>query len=549
MKILNVEIYSPECDLLRQVEFNETGISIIYGEVEKPKSHNETSNSIGKTILLKILNVILGAKNSGKDTIKGLSDYIIKSKVKHKEIIYDVEITIGNSKQYFVNNEKLNLTKYKEKFSINRSLYNKQINLDKRKGLISSIAKNPNKDDISTILKLLYLDDIESIFKKIKKLQEEIELINKYNNNYKDDINTLEKEKFTFEMKKKQVNEEIESLNNRIQNLKISNEISSISQKRTNLDQTIKLKNETYEINSLKIRKYEEIINDSKESKITLDEIKKIYSYAKVEIPEMITRELSEIEKFYDNLLKDKNEIYASQIVDLSKKNKLLMQEIKNDSVELDELSNIIAESDSFKEAIKIYDIKSKEKINIEKKISEINGKLNQINNTKDIKAEIDKNYIDLNEEFEIYQSKINSYREFIYQIVERVYGDERNPYLSICASDGSYKYKALPVKIDLSIDGDTGEGIGAAKFILFDYMLMNYNKFLDILLEDSSCFEGIDNRQVTNIIDEGINLSLENNKQFIVTLNKYKVNNYEKIKDYIVLSLSEKNTLLNRKF
>jgi uncharacterized protein YydD (DUF2326 family) len=140
-------------------------------------------------------------------------------------------------------------------------------------------------------------------------------------------------------------------------------------------------------------------------------------------------------------------------------------------------------------------------------------------------------------------------YKEFIYNIVEKVYGDERNPYLSINISDGSYKYKALPIKIELSIDGDSGEGICAAKYLLFDYLIMNYNKYLEVLIEDSACFEGIDRRQITNILNEGIKLSIKNNKQYIVSLNKYLVNDYDDIKDYVVIPLSENDTLLNRKF
>lgn len=549
MKILKVEIYSPNLEKLREVKFNEVGLSIIYGDVEKPKEENETSNSIGKTVLLKILNVILGAKNSGKDTINGLSDYIVKAIVKYNEIEYDVEITIGSSQSYYVNNEKLTLTKYREKFNINRSLYNKQVNLDKRKGLISSINKNPNKDDISAVLKLLYLDDIQLVFKKIKKLQEEIELISKYNNNYKDDIDLLEKDKFNFEMKKKVIDDEMDSLNSRIQNLKISQDINEVSSKRTNLDQNIKSKSEIYQLNSIKISNYEDFVNDSNDNNIPFDEIKNIYDSAKVEIPEMINKKMEEIEAFYDSLIKDKNEIYKKQIEELTRKNKILKEEIVKDSLELDELSQIIAENDSFKEAIRIYDNKSKERLNIETKISEINGRLSQLNNTKEIKGNIDKYYIELDEQFEIHNSKINLYREFIYNIVEKVYGDERHPYLNINISDGSYKYKALPVKIELSIDGDSGEGIKAAKYLLFDYLIMNYNKYMDILIEDSACFEGIDRRQITNILKEGIDLSIKNNKQYIVSLNKYLINYYDDIKDYIVLPLSEKNTLLNIKF
>ena len=38
MKILQVKIYSPDLELLREVKFKEIGLSIIYGNVEKPNN-------------------------------------------------------------------------------------------------------------------------------------------------------------------------------------------------------------------------------------------------------------------------------------------------------------------------------------------------------------------------------------------------------------------------------------------------------------------------------------------------------------------------------
>ena len=106
-----------------------------------------------------------------------------------------------------------------------------------------------------------------------------------------------------------------------------------------------------------------------------------------------------------------------------------------------------------------------------------------------------------------------------------------------------------MPVSIDLSFDGDSGEGLTSSKYLMFDYLIMNYTKEVEFLIEDSSCFEAIDRRQIKNIIQEGIKLSEQNNKQLIISLNKYSIENYEEIKKYVVLALSEKDTLLNIKF
>ena len=549
MKILEVKIYSPDNELLREVNFNENGLSIIYGEVEKPNNNNETTNSIGKTVLLKILNVILGAKNSGKDTIKGLKDYKVKSKIKSDDKEYEVSLVIGNSKEYFIDNKKMNLTKYKEFFNIERSYFSKQIMLEKRKNLISNVSKNSTKDDYTTVLHLLYLDEIEDIFTKIKKKQDEIDIIGKYNKSFKEDTTELKKEQFNLEMKKKQIDDELSDLNNKLETLKISENIEEIAQKRTLVDQNIKDIAEKIQLNEIKIKKYNEILNDSNDNNISLQEVEKIYEVANIEIPEMVKRKLKEVEDFYKNLLDDKSQIYKEQIEKLEKNNQELKNSINIAKQELDMLSGIISENDSFREAIKIYDIKTKDKIEIDTQISEISGKLTQINNTQNIKGNIDILYSELYKEYENAQLKINRYQKFIYDIVNKIYIEEtRNPYLSFTISD-VYKYIAMPLKIDLSIEGDSGEGITAVKFLLFDLMIMNFNEKIEFLIEDSACFEGIDRRQIINLIEEAQNISNKTQKQLIISLNKYLISDYDRIKDNIVLTLSENNTLLNLKF
>lgn len=550
MKILEIKIYSPKSELLREVEFNETGLSIIYGEVEKPENINETTNSIGKTVLLKILNVVLGAKNSGKDTIRGLKDYKINAKVKNNDEVYDVSLILGSSKDYYINNKKMNLTNYKEFFGISRADFSKQIMLEKRKGLISSMSKNASKEDYTTILNLLYLNDIEDVFRKIKKDQDDIELIGKYNKNFKEDVNQLQKEEFNLEMKQKQIDEELSILNSKLESLKISENIEEIAQKRLVVDRKLKNIAEEIQLNNIKISKYSQVLEDSNEKDISLDEVERIYNMANIEIPEMVKKKLKDVENFYKYLIEDKNEIYKSQIKTLNEKNTKLKNEIEILKEEFDDLSEVISENDSFKEAIKVYDIKTKEKIAIDSKISEINGKLTQINNTKNLKGNIDILYSNLYKEFENAQLKINRYKEFIYEVVNNIYIEEtRNPYLSLEISDGSYKYKAMPVKIDLSIDGDSGEGITAVKFLLFDLMIMNFNEEIEFLIEDSACFEGIDRRQVKNLILELKKVSEEKNKQLIISLNKYLISDIDDLKDNIVLKLSENDTLLNIKF
>lgn len=552
MKILEVEIFSPnEEECIRKVEFNENDLSIIYGNIEMPTEKKATSNSIGKTVLLKIVNVILGANNSGKDTIKGLNDYRIKAKVKQKDRIHNVKLIIGNSKGYYVDDVKMPISKYKEYFEIDRGKFSKQIMLEKRKGMISSMAAKATKEDYSTILKLLYLGEIDKKFKEIKQRQDQIALLKKYKNEFKVSSESLEQKKFNLEMENKKISDEIKELNTRINNLKIADDITDVVEERTELDREIKDLAEKSKLNKIKIKKYNEIISEWSKNNISLDDVEKIYNRANIEVPTMVTRKLEDVEAFYKNLIDDKSKIYTEQIENLKEINEKINKEIEGKKVRLDSLSNIISENVSFKEAMKIYNLKTDEKMKIENQISEINGKLEEISNTQEIKSEIENLRTELYTEFKKSEEKINDYREFVYEIVNKVYGENMEPYLSISMTESNNKYTAMPVKIELNLKGDTGEGITAIKNLIFDCLIFKYNKEVEFLIEDSACFEGIDRRQVRKILDIMEEISTEEKKQLIVSLNKYELEDAD-IKDfekYIKVKLSENVTLLHREF
>lgn len=552
MKIIEVEIFSPnEEECIRKVEFNENDLSIIYGNIEMPTEKKATSNSIGKTVLLKIVNVILGANNSGKDTIKGLNDYRIKAKVKQKDRIHNVKLIIGNSKGYYVDDVKMPISKYKEYFEIDRGKFSKQIMLEKRKGMISSMAAKATKEDYSTILKLLYLDEIDKKFKEIKQRQDQIALLKKYKNEFKVSSESLEQKKFNLEMENKKISDEIKELNTRINNLKIADDITDVVEERTELDREIKDLAEKSKLNKIKIKKYNEIISEWSKNNISLDDVEKIYNRANIEVPTMVTRKLEDVEAFYKNLIDDKSKIYTEQIENLKEINEKINKEIEGKKVRLDSLSSIISENVSFKEAMKIYNLKTDEKMKIENQISEINGKLEEISNTQEIKSEIENLRTELYTEFKKSEEKINDYREFVYEIVNKVYGENMEPYLSISMTESNNKYTAMPVKIELNLKGDTGEGITAIKNLIFDCLIFKYNKEVEFLIEDSACFEGIDRRQVRKILDIMEEISTEEKKQLIVSLNKYELEDAD-IKDfekYIKVKLSENVTLLHREF
>ena len=85
MKICNLKIYNKNNEEIRNIAFKENGISFVFGNIEKPQDKQKTSNSIGKTLLLKLVDYALGA-NEDKDIVKkDIYGYSICATVIHNE--------------------------------------------------------------------------------------------------------------------------------------------------------------------------------------------------------------------------------------------------------------------------------------------------------------------------------------------------------------------------------------------------------------------------------------------------------------------------------
>ena len=76
MKILNLKIYNPEREEIRNIDFKTSGASVIYGKIAQQKKKKKTTNSIGKTLLLKFIGYIFGKKEKKLIILKESKDGI-----------------------------------------------------------------------------------------------------------------------------------------------------------------------------------------------------------------------------------------------------------------------------------------------------------------------------------------------------------------------------------------------------------------------------------------------------------------------------------------
>lgn len=551
MKILQLKIYNEKYEIIRDINFFEEGISFVYGKIVKPKNDKKTSNSIGKTLLFKFISYIFGRKEEKNDYPSTIVDWSLEARVLHDGKEYNVEKKLGNS-ELKINSEKFTNGKYLEFFNIDRGTNSKQALLGKRSNIISSYSKNPTKEDVKHFLTLLNLYDVIEIFLKTKKEQEKLKTYNDYNKFFKDDIKELEKKQFVLLQKKTKIEQELIQIKSKIDKLNISEDSLDLIRIRSEKNTILKNNKLSLEKNNIRIEKLNELIEECKNSDISCEDIINLYNKASIVLPEQMKRTLVDVQKFYDEMFKDKKDIYEKELEKIIKENENIQSEIIKLSSFVDAISLKIAENDIFKEAMNLYEIKNNELNEIVEEYGKVIGVIDDLSNKKKIEDLIDEYYITLEQELNKYKSIINEYRTYVYNLVDEIYEDDREAYFDIEIPTKN-KVKSMPIKVTLNLKGDKGEGIGAVKNIVIDLLIYYYNNIVEYLMQDSSCFEGVDKRQVATLILKATSIANEKNKQYIVSINDYhlqKDNNQlmDLVEKRTVLELSEEDLLLRKR-
>jgi len=102
-----------------------------------------------------------------------------------------------------------------------------------------------------------------------------------------------------------------------------------------------------------------------------------------------------------------------------------------------------------------------------------------------------------------------------------------------------------------LRIQGEGGEGVMEVKKNIMDILLFKYNTKYDVLILDSSCFNGIDTRQIQGLLSTIESVCKEENKQAIISINKYQLTDefVKIVEENRAIELSEDDKLLGFDF
>jgi len=555
MKILKLKIKNVLNETIRDIEFNEVGISFIYGDIQEPKNLGATINSLGKTLLLKCIDYIYGANEDPKIIKEAINGFVLEAIIKHKNVEYLIMRTLGNSDEILINNEAYSLTDYKHFFDIKRSMYGKQLIINKKANEIS-YRTNPSKDDVVNFLALLNLNDI---LKNVDAIYFAQDAIKAYKKNKQDlvafygnfDLKQIDEEIYFVDKEVKRLTHELDIISQKIKCIEVSEMQINIVEEYASKSAKLKRTKGEYEKAKLECTRLIEFIDSSNKVDISSEHILAIYEKTKQEVPELVKRKIQEVEAFHQKVFDERKDFLNSKRITIEKDISRLKGEIAILSTEIDKLGKLISLNQVYQESIELY-----EKYNSDlQELKYKEGKLSQVKSFDD-NINVENSNLTINFDYasqilKRYNALIKEYRDFIYSITKSIYDEDVNSYFDIKIRDKHQIRR--PVSLEINLKGDTGEGVNEVKKNLMDYLLFKYNSYMDLLVQDSSCYNGIDPRQLSSMIKEVSSIAQMTNKQAIISINKYQLGGYEAVinfvKDESAIILSEKDKLLKFDF
>lgn len=551
MKILNLIINNPNGEKVREIQFEKKGISIIYGKVNKPDNEKETSNSIGKTLLLKFIDYIFGANENAEMVKSKIHDWYLEAVIEYEGKQFNVKRTLGKS-EIMVNGEKYELGEYKQLFKIDRKLYGKQVFLSQKAHLIS-VRSDASLDDYNSLFHLLDLGDLKEELVEYYEIQNKIKELTTLEKRVIQffegiDLSQIEEKIFLIEKSISEKEKDLKILDERITNIQIGKEKAELMDEYAKKNYQLKLLQVEYQKLNLEYKRLSQSLDELKKVDISSQDLKKLYDRANFEIPDLIIKRLEEVEEFQKNVYLDRKSLTEERLKEVLNKQSDIKTDIDSLDKEIENLANIISQNEIYQESMAIYKEKSMELQNLMYKQGELSKIDGIIKQRKDEEDKLATKYSDVKNTYTSYEEIIDKYKNFIYEMVHSIYTDKVEAYFSIKLKNRHKRNR--PFAVELNLTGDTGEGVGEVRKLLIDLLILRYNKYLNILIQDSSCFSGIDNRQISNLIKLGHKIGKETDKQYIISINDYQLNKKDEnlmglIDNYAKLALDENDKLL----
>ena len=554
-----LKVYSNK-ESFKTVEFNKTGLSFVVAKQKNPESSDlgKTYNGVGKSLLVRIIHFCLGAKTDNyKEFCKKLPgwEFFVDYEIDNKA--YTAKRTTNNPAKIVLNNEEISHTKFNEKmeclcftipenvsFLSFRSLLPFFI-IQKKESYVAYNRPVSDKTDYQVLIKNAFLLGLDvTLAEKKHTMKTEKNRIIDLENNFQND--SLLRDFFTGNkdaaLTLVDLNERIIKIESDLVNFKVAEDYYEVQ------SEANKVESELYSLNNSIIMLQNNIENINNSINFSPDQnkenIKTIYSEVNINFSDSIIKTLDDLEVFYDKLIFNRKR----RLLEQQNKLRIEYQNKKAAAGELqkrlDGLMKYLGEHQAFDLFVSLS--KKSEKFKAERdkliKYQEL------LSGYKTKERQIEKDIINLNELTEKYLIKIEPdivvLRDYFRSLAKIFYPDAIAG-LTIESNNGDNQ---LSFNIDAKIESDASDGINNVKIFCYDLTMLfkGHNHNIDFIFHDSRLFDGIDERQKTDMFKTIYQKFEHENKQYIATINQNQLDEIRKhIQDDEFETIINKNTVL----
>jgi uncharacterized protein YydD (DUF2326 family) len=532
----------------RKINFND-GFNVVIAERTSSSSQKDSRNGLGKTLLLEIIDFCLGSNFNNDSRLKSeeLTGWSFTLEMEISGEIYKVTRKIDEPNILIIRGDTSKLPadflEKNEKFSkininewrilLGLVTFNLQIQERKKyfptyRNIISHLIRNnpgsfnnsfrsfPQEQGWSTQVVNAYLlglnwekaVELYNVGEKIEYLNDIRKAINSgVLPDYLGSVGDMEAEATNLEI-------ECESLEKQIKAYKIHPEYHDIQKEANYITNEIHNLVNRNNINIQILEKYNNSIAKEKEA-VTIDDLNSVYEEAGIVLSDMVLKRLDEVRDFHIKLIHNRKEFLEVEIKRLEDESLSNEKNIEELSIKRSSIMSILETHGALDEQLKIQERLGDKR----QKANKIRDSIRRMN------------------EIEEQLSRLRIERESTAQSMRKDY-EERTPHIrkaiSIFSSNSQFLYSE-PGKLSIDI-GDEGykfkveikradsQGISLMKIFCYDLMLAELNSqvntFVDLVIHDSTLFDGVDERQVAKALELSERKTGEFNFQYICTLN-----------------------------
>lgn len=245
------------------------------------------------------------------------------------------------------------------------------------------------------------------------------------------------------------------------------------------------------------------------------DKLEALYQEAGVALPNAVKRTLDEARAFNEAIVKNRQQFISQEIIELNAaiaKNEERVAQLTNRRAEL--LTTLQGHG-ALEEFTRLQDLHAATRLRVDNLTSRINQVRQMTSKADQIKVETVElkrsTELDYEERREVWTQALTLFSDFS----EHLYNSPGR--LVIDIDDTGYRF-------DVEIDGNQSEGISKMKIFCYDLMAICFARIrglgIDFLIHDSTMFDGVDPRQRAHAIELADQMAQKYDFQYILTLN-----------------------------